>query len=307
MLSGETGTFMVHRHAMQAIMVRKGRMGIVQHFLSGYDQPSFLCDAQKTLHFWRSEQMQRQRHLSHTIIAVLATVLGSAAGWCHEGDASVPGDGKAAMQQTFDGEEAMQQIFDEGTRLIQSGKFTEAIQQFDKVIASYEKRFRDGKTRFFCARSTVESLLYLAEAANAQAGDAKVVSMNWAYAYYLKSYALLELGRFPDVKANLERALALSPRNSQFLSELGNFYQRERNWPKALETFQLAEAAAEFSPPDAKNNDLSRAWRGIGFVYIEQDRLEEAEEIYQRCLEFDKNDTKAASELQYVQDLKKKR
>ncbi|MDR1425221.1 MAG: tetratricopeptide repeat protein [Azoarcus sp.] len=240
--------------------------------------------------------MKMKRYLFHIIVAVFATVLGSATGWCQDGDASVPDNDEAVIQQTFD----------EGTRLVQSGKFTEAIQQFDKIIVSYEEKFRDEKTRFFCARSPAESLLYLLEAATAKAGDAKVVSVNWAYAYYLKSYALLELGRLSDVKANLERALALSPHNSQFLSELGNFYQRERNWPKALQTFQLAEAAAEFSPPDVKNSDLSRAWRGIGFVYVEQKRLEDAEKIYLRCLELDKNDTRAANELRYVQDLRKR-
>ncbi|MDR1462081.1 MAG: tetratricopeptide repeat protein [Azoarcus sp.] len=250
--------------------------------------------------------MQMQKYLFHITIAVLATVLGSTVGWCQNGDVSGPGDSDVAMQQISDDEAAMQQTFDEGTLLVHSGKFTEAIQQFDKVIASYEEKFRDKKTRFFCARSSTESLAYLLEVASAKAGGAKVLSMNWAYAYYLKSYALLELGRLSDVKANLERALALSPHNSQFLSELGNFYQRERNWPKALQTFQRAEAAAEFSPPDVKNSDLSRAWRGIGFVYVEQKRLDEAEKIYQRCLELDKNDTKAASELRYVQDLMKR-
>lgn len=149
--------------------------------------------------------------------------------------------------------------------------------------------------------------MYLAEVANAKTGSAKVVSANWAYAYYLKAYALLELGRLSEARSNLERALALSPRNSQFLSELGNFYQRERNWTQALQTFQLAEAAAkEFSPLNAKNIELSRAWRGIGFVYVEQNRFEEAEKIYQQCLELDKNDTRAANELRYVRNLKAK-
>lgn len=217
-------------------------------------------------------------------------------GWCQDGQSSASDEDKQASQMLSD-----------GTRLVQSGKPREAIEYFDKIIASYDERYKDDKTQFFCARSLAETLMYLAQAASAKTGSAKVVAANWAYAYYLKAYALLELGRIAEAKPNLERALALSPRNSQFLAEQGNIYQRERNWSEALRTFQLAEAAAkEFSPPDAKNLELSRAWRGIGFVYVEQNRLDEAEKIYQQCLDLDKNDARAMNELRYVRNLKAK-
>lgn len=228
------------------------------------------------------------------VLAVGIMVFVSTASLCQEGQSPLSEDDKAATQ-----------LLSEGARLIQSRKATEAIQQFDKVIASYEDRFRNEKTQFFSARTLAETLMYLAEVANAKTGDAKVVSANWAYAYYLKAYALLEIGRVSEAKFISERALALSPRNSQFLSELGNVYQRERDWPQALKTFQLAEAAAkEFSPPNSKNSELSRAWRGVGFVYVEQNRLDEAEEIYQQCLELDRNDTRAANELRYLRNLR---
>jgi tetratricopeptide (TPR) repeat protein len=231
------------------------------------------------------------------MLAIGIAAFVSVADWCQEGQPSVSEEDKAATQ-----------MLSEGTRLIQSRKAIEAIQQFDKVIASYEDRVRNDKAQVFCARTVAETLMYLTEAANAKTGDAKVMSTpNWAYAYYLKAYALLELGRIPEAKSNLERALALSPRNSQFLSELGNLYQRENDWPQALKTYQLAEAAAkQFSPPNSKNSELSRAWRGIGFVYVEQNRLDEAEKMYQQCLELDKNDTTAVNELRYVRNLKAK-
>jgi tetratricopeptide (TPR) repeat protein len=106
----------------------------------------------------------------------------------------------------------------------------------------------------------------------------------------------------------LERALALSPRNSQFLSELASIYQGEKNWTTALQTYQLAEAAArEFSPPQVKDAELSRAWRGIGFVLVEQNRLDAAEKMYRQCLELNKNDSIALKELSYVLNLKAKK
>jgi Flp pilus assembly protein TadD len=198
------------------------------------------------------------------------------------------------------------QLLNEGAQLAQSRKPIEAISYFDKIIAGYEDAYKGEEAKLYCARWQVESLMYLLESANAKT-TAKVVSANWAYAYYLKAYSLLELGRISEAKALLERAIALSPRNSQFLSEMGNIYQRERNWPKALEIFQAAETAArEFSPQDLKNIELSHALRGLGYVYVEQGKLDDAERMYHQCLELDSNDSKAMNELRYIQGLKAK-
>ena len=234
------------------------------------------------------------------ILLVGLAVFNSFPGWCEDGQSSAIDENRKSSQ-----------ILTDGTRLLQSGKPNEAIEYFDKIIVSYEERFKDDKTQIFCARSPVESLLYLREFANAKTGSAegraKVVSADWAYAFYFRAYALLEIGRLSEAKSSLERALALSPRNSQFLAELAYIYQGEKNWPLALQTFQLAEAAAKVvSPADVKNKDLSRAWRGMGYVLIEQNRLDEAEKMYRQCLELDKNDSKALKELQYIQSLKAK-
>lgn len=198
------------------------------------------------------------------------------------------------------------QILNEGAQLAQARKLTEAIPYFDKVIAGYEDAYKGEDAKLYCARGQAESLMYLLESASTQI-SAKVVSSNWAYAYYMKAYSLLDLGRVSEAKVLLEKAIELSPRNSQFLSELGNLYQRERNWPKALETFHAAEdAAREFSPQNMKNIELSRAWRGLGFVYVEQGKFDDAERMYRQCLELDSKDTRAMNELRYIQGVKAK-
>jgi tetratricopeptide (TPR) repeat protein len=232
------------------------------------------------------------------ILLVGIAVFYSFSGWCEDG-----------LSSAIDEDRTSAQLRSDGTRLIQSGKPNEAIDYFDKLIARYEARFNDGKTQYFSTRSQAESLIYLLDFSNRKTVDgkstAKVVSSDWAYAYYLKAYALVETGRLSEAKPSLERALALSPRNSQFLSELGHIYQLEKNWQLAMQTFQLAEAAAkETSPPKVKDTDLSRAWRGLGYTLTELNRLDEAEKMYRQCLELDKNDAKALNELGYIQDLK---
>jgi len=191
-------------------------------------------------------------------------------------------------------------LLQDGSLLAASRKPTEAIEDFDKVIAIYEEAYRDEKAKLYSARSMPEGLLYMLEASKANT-PAKVVSGNWAYAYYTKAYALVELRQLPEAKTSLQRAIELAPHNSQFLSELGGIYQIEKNWPNAMKTFLAAEKQTEFSPPELKNAELSRAWRGQAYVYVEQNQLDEAEKLYRKCLELNASDKKALNELRFIQ------
>jgi Flp pilus assembly protein TadD len=46
--------------------------------------------------------------------------------------------------------------------------------------------------------------------------------------------------------------------------------------------------------------DLTRAWRGKAYCLVEQGHLDEAEQLYHKCLELDPNDSKAKNELKYI-------
>ena len=188
----------------------------------------------------------------------------------------------------------------DGASLIASGQSANAIAAFDQVIAIYDAAFKDEKRKLYSAHTRQETLAYLLEAANAKT-DALVVSPNWGDAYYLKGYALVELRKTAEAGAALQRALELAPHNAQYWGELGSVYQLEHNWPAAISAFQSAAEASEFSADEQKNADLSRAWRGLGYVYVELNQLDEAEKWYRKCLELDGNDDKAKNELRYIQ------
>jgi tetratricopeptide (TPR) repeat protein len=200
---------------------------------------------------------------------------------------------------------ALEQQLMAGAQLLQLRQPDRAIaDHFDKVIAAYELRYKDQKAKPYTGRWQVERLMYLLQAANAKEEPkqgAIIVPQVWSDAWYLKAYALIELKRPTEARSALEAALVLAPRNSQYLGELGTVYLGQRNWPQALKIFEQAEAAAkEFSPPEVKNKELSRAWRGIAYVYVEQGRWDDAEKVYLQCLELDKNDRRAQNELNYV-------
>lgn len=103
-----------------------------------------------------------------------------------------------------------------------------------------------------------------------------------------------------------EHAIALSPYNSQYISELGNLYQSEKNWPKALERYTAADDGAAFTPESQQIGDSTRAKRGIGYVLIELGRFDEAERKYQECLALDPHDEKAKQGLEYIRSVRSK-
>jgi tetratricopeptide (TPR) repeat protein len=187
-----------------------------------------------------------------------------------------------------------------------------AIEKCDKVIAAYKAAYGNRKVKIYCARSPAESAGYLFMAATGLPGtsgkgyDAIVLSSTWSDAYYMKAYALQDMGRIAEAKSALKQALELSPWDSYCWSELGSIYQVEKNWPKAKEYFEEAEAQAQKSPDDIKARDLARARRGVGYVLVEMGKLNEAEKKYQQCLAANPKDTKAAQELEYVRGLRAK-
>ena len=110
-----------------------------------------------------------------------------------------------------------------------------------------------------------------------------------------------------EAMATLQQALKLSPFNTQYLTEMGQIYVREKNWSKAEQLYREAEDNAPFSPPVSRADDLAKASRGLGYVLVERGKLDEAEKKYQQCIAANPNDTKAKAELQYVREQKAKK
>ena len=200
----------------------------------------------------------------------------------------------------------------EARALVDAKKPQSAVEKCDRVIASFKAHYGNRKEKVYCARTSAENLGYLLKAAEAASkgiadkSGAIVISSTWSNAYFMKGYALQDLGRIAEAKLTVKLAIDLSPWNSQYLSELGDIYQLEKNWPKAKEAFEAAEEHAQLSPDEAKAGELARARRGLGYVFVELGQLDEAEKKYQQCLAADPKDTKAARELEYVRGLRAK-
>jgi tetratricopeptide (TPR) repeat protein len=207
--------------------------------------------------------------------------------------------------QTPDDDAGMDRRLERAGQWVLARKSAEALPLLDEVIAHFERKYRNGAERAYSARSPAESLLYLLEASKAQPPTgARVYAATWGQAYFLKGYALVELRRLDDAKAALTSAIDLAPHNSQYRSERGQVYAYQRDWRTSLQEFRAARDAAEFTPPELKNRELTRALRGMAFAEVELQNLDEAEAIHKRVLQIDPNDAISLKELRYIRTLR---
>jgi tetratricopeptide (TPR) repeat protein len=190
--------------------------------------------------------------------------------------------------------------------LIRDKKPAEAIELLDWIIAAQEKAHAGETRRIYSSRGPEETLFYMLEAAGAKV-EAVAVGSEWSDAVFFKGFALIDMGRHDEAGVLLKRAVELAPANSQFLAELGEWHKTRREWEPAYSWFEKAEDRSSFSPKHSKKLHRSRALRGMGFVLIEQGKLDEAEKMFRKCLEIDSNDEGAKGELQYIRDQRRSR
>jgi len=189
---------------------------------------------------------------------------------------------------------------------LQQGLPADAIAAADEVIAGFAARYPAGSTqRVYCSRWQSHTLGYLLSASVA-GQDAIVIEPTWADAYLIKGFALVEMGQISAARDAVAMAVDLSPREPQYLSELGYTWQADKDWPRSLDLYQQAErAAASIEDPAQRNLETGRALRGQGFSLVELGRWDDAERAYLRCLEIDPKDRAAAGELEYVRAQRK--
>ncbi|HTV85272.1 MAG TPA: tetratricopeptide repeat protein [Dyella sp.] len=238
--------------------------------------------------------------------ALLALGWGAAAHPQTESNAPAPAPAASARSPVDDA--AQEQLLQQAMTQIRAGKNADAIHgPLAQIIHTYETAYAHSKMRIYCAQSMTEALLYMGMASSKHQQSAQVLSKpTWAMAYYLSGYAYGSMGDMAHSEASLKQALLLSPFNSQFLSELGNVYENEKNWPSALEAFQSADAAAEFAPPEQKIALRCHALRGQGYVLVELHKLDEAAQKYNDCLRIKPGDEVSIRELGYVWGLQVK-
>lgn len=201
----------------------------------------------------------------------------------------------------------------DAVKMIQSGHIHAAIDgPLNEVIAKYEATYAGRNVRVFCAKSGAMAILYAANAGTTQAASEKantpieVLGPAWAMAYWARGYAYNEMARYDDAKIEIEKALKLSPMDSQYRNELAFSYEMTRGWDKTLALYRQSVEEAELNPVEVVTELKCTAFRGQGYALVELHRLDEAAQAYNACLELKPGEPKSLGELGYIDGLRKK-
>jgi len=193
-------------------------------------------------------------------------------------------------------------------RLIREHRFGEAVNEhLNPVIAEFEKTYADPEVQVYCSGSAEETLFYMVYfTSHGRKGCKQAIAVGAAYAtaYFLKGYILVDQRNLEKATAYVEKAVELSPYNSNFLNELAHLHQVRKDWDKALTVFDQAIEGAKAFSKQGDTANLRRALRGKAYVFVELKRFEEAEALYNECLTLDPKDDRAKGELQYVGQLR---
>jgi tetratricopeptide (TPR) repeat protein len=212
---------------------------------------------------------------------------------------SYGGPAKAAPELVTNTASEEENQLDYAFLLAEQKRSQEALTVAEAMIAAHDKIAATEKRIIYSAHTPAEALAYMVRAATKEQ-PAVAMSGSWGQALFLKAFVLIDLGRGEEAHAFLQQAITLSPLNSQYLGELGEWYKMRGRWDDALVYFRRAESASELSPDEVKTLHRSRAKRGIGFVLIEQNNLDAAEAEFRECLKLNPNDKMAQSELAYI-------
>ncbi len=190
--------------------------------------------------------------------------------------------------------------------MVNKGQPAIAVAMLDKLIPRLEKRYAHPGQQIYCGQSQTEVLAYMLTAA-ADKRSAVAVDAELCSAYFHRAYANVDLGKLDNAQADLERALALAPKNPHYLSEMAALHTRRHEFNEALALYhQALDLAPTFSAEGRANAEQGVALRGIGYVLVELGNLDEAEAAYRRCLEIDPDDRKAQGELEYIQGVRER-
>lgn len=215
-----------------------------------------------------------------------------------------PGSPAAAKAQQVDDTTMDSQLL-LAAQLLKDKRAALALPIADAIVAHYEGAYRSSGGRAYSARTPAERLAYLTQASTA-GSPATVYPETWGEAYYLRGYALVELGRLPEAMAALGSAVELAPRNSRYLSERAQVYALQKEWRTSLKEFRTAYEAADVSPEDAREREQTRALRGMAYAEIELKNLDTAELLHRRVLQIDPTDPVSIRELLYIRLLRQK-
>ncbi len=210
------------------------------------------------------------------------------------------------LQERSDIDVAQRPILDAASAAVLNGQPQLALDTIEPAIKAYQDDLRTEKRRPYCGMTGEQSLAYMAMAASEKV-DAVIVGPAYCEALYIKGFALIDLKRGTNARATYEQLIALAPWHAHFLTELGQSYRLDGNWARMLELCSRANEVAGLADKEQIASEQGASWRCMGYALVEQEKFDEAEALYRKCIALDPADAKAKEELQYITEQRAKK
>jgi tetratricopeptide (TPR) repeat protein len=201
----------------------------------------------------------------------------------------------------------------DGIDLIKAGKPQAAIDgPLADVVNRLEHQYAKSEDQVYSPRGPALSADYAALAKGDKkhpANGKRIINIgpSWAMAYWARGYAYSDLGRYPEAETELGKALALSPKDSQYLGELAYVNQHEGRYDDSFKLYRAAIrniGLMDVWTDSEKNDFLCRAYGGQGVDLTQLKRYDEAGKAFDACLKLKPNDAKSKAGLETLRGLK---
>lgn len=193
-------------------------------------------------------------------------------------------------------EQGQKSVLEEVRFKIYQQQYDDALALIEPLIAEYEKQnlyADDAVSEYHCFAEPMEFALFMFRAKPQKA--VRRSPIDYANAYMLYGILLFDLNRNEDALRALEKALKWNPVSVQILFERGQnlmrLGRRDAYETAVREIFKVA-----FRP-----KDLAQCYRGLGFLYTEQEKYELAACCEIMSLQYENSD-KAQAELCFIYD-----
>ncbi len=192
-------------------------------------------------------------------------------------------------------------------KLIADDRLVEAVAVLEKAIREMPSEWKpsrdDGESVAIACWDQEEFLAYLDHHGEQLTKLILWAADSYSKAWYQLAAVAVEGERFENALTCLDCGIALEADHPELWSERGYVLARLKRHDEALACYVRAASARDWAPASYRG----RALRGQAVQLIDLDRLDEAEASLRLSLEYEPNNAGAQGELEYIEDLRRKR
>jgi len=172
--------------------------------------------------------------------------------------------------------------------------FDKALMRADKVIEKFKGVFDKNKTQYvFELDSHYEKFI------KTNGTDFQRIDNSYKEALQIKAYIYSELKEYGKALEYLEEVQSVAPTSAKGFIEQGYIFSMYKFNDLATSAYVKAEYLAK-KYPEGQLSERASALRGMGFILIEEGKLDEAKAHYEQSLEIDPDSKVAINELKYI-------